>query len=177
MKKGFYTGAIAVVAVVIISIAAFSMVSTVQTTESKNQAKAIVEAKWQWQNASELLSKSASDAIADASYTASACAYETTAGHSKVSSYASDVISNTYSDCTIANILIDDSALPDIDISFELKCANSFSGNDSASYKKNVVVQKNVQTLFIAGTPNQCNVIVTDNRSGKIEVDQTAELD
>ena len=169
-KKGFYTGAIALIAITLIMALAFNAVSTVQAHQYKSQVRAIFDVKWSFQNAHYLLGRSSADALADATHASGTC----TVDASLVSSYLSQTLNSVDLNCGIEGVptvtLNPVAPLPgiqaDADISISLWCGEGFS-NSFVRYEKALTFKKTV-TPFVG---LDCYVDVLDRDSAECEVD------
>ena len=172
-KAGLYTGAIALAAIALIATISFNSISGARAQESRSQAEAIVDLKWEMQNAQFVAGKTIADAVADASWTTTSCGYNGSTALTKVNSYLGEQgIGTTFHGCTFLNIGISDNIPPDITVSLQLSCEKGAGGSLKGTYEKTILFNKRVQTQA-AG--NQCTVIVNNtDATAYEEVKQTA---
>lgn len=173
-KAGLYIGAIALAAIALIATISFNSISSVVAQESKSQAKAILDLKWETQNAQFIAGKAIADALADASYTLISCGYDKSEAETLVYKYLGEEgIGTTFQGCTFSNIGISDSNPLDMTVSLKLSCEKDSGGNLKGAYKKIILFNKMVQTQPVG---NQCTVTITDLDSSpaEVEVSQTA---
>ena len=170
--KGLYAGTIALVAAVLVSVAAFGMVSTVNLHQQKSYATSIVDAKWETQNAEHFIGKSVADAIADSSFEhgCSLPEIETTL-KTKVEAYFSD-FEDSFEGCITKNLSVNSPASNQISGSFGITCSKQI-GLLSIEYKKNSI-QFDKQVFYGTTPLGDCGVDVMDNISGECEVDTIA---
>jgi hypothetical protein len=161
-KKGSYAGAIALIAVLVIVVATLGSRSSATIGAQKNYAEAIVDTKSAWQNARDLLDKSFSDALADAS--SQACAIDA----SLVDSYLNATLQDAGDlNCTVLNIGETQVSGDQATVTAEFSCGMSMD-KAFVKYGKIAWLKKFVYVLG-AGPP--CNVDVKDMGSLVCEVD------
>ncbi len=167
-SKGFYTGTIALTAVIIISVVSFSAISSIEAGEAKSQARAILDVRYDFQKASVIVSKTVSDALADASFDGTSCGYEKNAAGTNLQNYFENnhVLATTYENCTAE---IKQLRQENRQVEVEIYCTKNAEGV-LAEYKTRVEYNKAVSAVD-SGT--DCTVTVTDDDTGQVEVQET----
>ena len=163
--KGSYTGAIAIIAVVIMAVISFGMVSTREATAHENEAGAIIEAKWEMQNAHHLVGKVFADAIAD-SGVEQGCAFDLAATNTKANTYFTASFTNYPPYCAVQNVVVGGSA-SSVTVDFDLQCSKEVGGIVINYTRKGFEFDKQVHYDNSAG----CLVDVEDNDTGECDVD------
>jgi hypothetical protein len=165
-KAGIYTGAIALAAMAIIATIAFNGISGAWA-QGEGEAKAILDFKWEAQNAQHVAGKAIADALADASYSETSCGYSHDEALYNISTYlASQAMRDAFQGCAFSDVSVDDSAPPNVLVSVKLSCGKSTGGNMRMAYEKTLAFSKRVQAS------GSCTIIVTDIDTGEEEVNQ-----
>jgi len=173
-KAGLYIGAIALAAIAVIAAISFNSISSARAQETGGQTKAILDLKWEAQNAQFVAGKAVADALADASYTATTCGYDAAQASGKIEAYLTTVKQQAFPGCSFSVLSANGAGNPaDITVSLQLACEKDSGENLKTSCVKTVEFKKQVQTSITAG--NQCTVIVNNiDATPYEEVHQTA---
>jgi hypothetical protein len=171
-RKGAYSGIIASIAIVVIIAVAFNSSAAVRGGAEQSYSKAIVDVKRDWLNFWYLLSKSASDELADASFVGGSCSYNKAWAQNNVVTYFGNIKTKSFGKECVYSITSQNFSNP-VTIDVSITCQKDTSGS-SVSYSKNVTFNKNVSasvqgTCLDLVTP-KCVVTVTDGQSGVAEV-------
>ncbi len=162
-KAGLYIGAIALAAIALIATISFNSFSEVRGQEGRSQAEAIIDLKWEMQNAQYLTGKSIADALADATYDGGACTYNSTKAKNTITSYlGSGGLSNAMRSCGITINSINTANQASITVEAKFNCLKD-SGSLDMDYKKTITFKK-----AVSGTG--CAITVTDLDTGQQEV-------
>jgi len=174
-KKGIYTATLALVAITVIAAMSFSNVANVQAKEGVDKAQAIIDLKWEWQNAYSLLWNSGADAVADAGF-ASACVFDADAIKNTAEIYFADTLAESLKNCSIDNVSVQDppDSLDEAKITFDLECRKELNGM-SINYKKGGRILRKKAYYYTDGT-GACFVDVKDVGTGYCEVDKIDNL-
>jgi len=170
---GSFSGAIALIAVVLVAVISFGMVLEREAATSSSEARAIIEAKWELQNAHHLAGKSFADAIADSVFE-KGCAFdwldiETKAGNESAG-YLRDALNLSLQNCQVANVGAGGAGPNSITLSFDIECTKEL-GNITVSYaKRGFAFDK--RTDYYNDPALGCLVDVKDNGSLECDVDR-----
>ena len=166
-NSGAYAGAIALIAIVVIAGAVFVSQGTALAEGQKNDASAIVETKAAWQNARNLLDKSAADAFFDS--VSNYCTVDAGYISDKMTAYLGQTLASAADlNCRIVDGILN-TTVPtgnDIEVSLALRCVKGGSGFFVA-YEKTVAFKK---MAFISPDAD-CYVDIQDRDSGACEID------
>ena len=165
--KGSYTGAIAIIAIVIMAIISFGMVSTREAAAHENEAGAIIEAKWEMQNAHHLVGKVFADAIAD-SGVEQGCAFDLAEVDTKANTYFTASFTNYPPLCSVQNVAVTEVIANNATVEFDLQCSKEVGGIVINYTRKGFTFDK--QTYYDLST-GSCLVDVEDNDTGECDVD------
>lgn len=185
VPSGFYSGAVALVAVAIIISVVFAISSKAGVEEQGANINEIVYLKWHSQNAYQLLWDSSADAVADSLYevgmgSTPAChfpeAYNEGNMRAKVEEYFEDNLENTGLGCTVGNVELSGefgvAGKLTATIGFTLVCEKELDGMRYTYTKE----REFVKNAFIESGGTACLVDVEDVTGPSLEVCQVDKI-
>ncbi|MDD5148769.1 MAG: hypothetical protein PHH08_04875 [Candidatus ainarchaeum sp.] len=167
MKKGIFSGLIAVTAIMLIGVIMLTSSANIKNSGSENIAQGIWEIKKEWNNARYLLDKATTDALADSANTGP-CTFALDAA--KVQHYYMDTIAHIPG-CTQAFTVAATAQAGNYQATGTITCSKKISNDFSIKkFEKPAVFTKTVSVQKDMPAAGDCTVIITDAQSGLVEI-------
>ncbi len=170
MRKGIYSGVIALTALVLAVAIIATAGQRIAMQGDSIYGSSMMEVKMHWQNARYVLDKAASDAIADSVFGSGNCTYSTGAARTAVSTYFPQILNEMWEgECIVSAGPSLSGASGNITINATIKCGKDFGAESSVFYEKQVTFKKAVSSDSSGGS---CLIDIEDMQSGVCEVDE-----